>query len=169
MTAGGEDGGGDGGRAPHGGSGEAAQPLAERHVVTAFLQRADGRVLLVRRSGKVGTYRGRWSAISGYLEDPTAEDQARREIHEETGLGPEALTLTAAGGPLRVAAPEYGTVFVVHPFLFALAEGARIALDWENREGDWVTPEAITERDTVPRLDDAYRACAGARDRMETE
>ena len=42
-----------------------------RDVVTAFLSRhhdGETRVFIVRRSGQVGTYRGRWSAISGYLE-----------------------------------------------------------------------------------------------------
>jgi translation initiation factor 2B subunit (eIF-2B alpha/beta/delta family) len=54
-------------------------------VVTAFL-RNRGEVLLVRRSDAVGTYRGKWGGVSGYVEteDPLAD--AYREIHEETGI-----------------------------------------------------------------------------------
>ena len=37
-------------------------------VVTTFLQ-YEGRILLVQRSSRVGTYQGCWSAVSGYLED----------------------------------------------------------------------------------------------------
>ena len=59
--------------------------LELREVVTAFLRHA-GKILLVRRSGKVGSYQGCWSAISGYLEDSTPLAQAQREIAEETGL-----------------------------------------------------------------------------------
>jgi len=61
--------------------GSVREPTA---VVTAFLQYA-GRILLVQRSGRVGSYQGRWSAISGYLEDATPLAQACREIREETG------------------------------------------------------------------------------------
>jgi len=132
--------------------------LRRHDVVTAFLRR-DGRILLVRRGGRVGSYRGRWSAISGYLEDPTPLAQARREIAEETGVGPDQIALTAAGGPIDVAAPERATLWVVHPFLFELAPGAEIRLDWENVDLDWVPPAEIARRDTVPRLLDAYRAC----------
>lgn len=39
-----------------------------RHVVTAVVQKADGQVLLVRRSQQVGTYQGMWGGVSGYVE-----------------------------------------------------------------------------------------------------
>ena len=58
---------------------ESQNPLTRREVVTAFL-RARGKILIVRRSRKVGTYQGRWSGISGYLEDPTPHAQVLREI-----------------------------------------------------------------------------------------
>ena len=59
----------------------------------------------MRRSGRVGSYRGRWSAISGYLEDPTPLAQARREIREETGLSEQAVHLVRAGAPLEADSP----------------------------------------------------------------
>ena len=55
--------------------------MQRREVVTAFLRR-DDKLLLLRRSAAVGSYRGRWSAVSGYLEDPTPQAQARRETLE---------------------------------------------------------------------------------------
>jgi hypothetical protein len=55
-------------------------------VVTSFLQNPKGEILLLRRSDKVGTFRGRWAGVSGFLEEPTPEGQARKEILEETGL-----------------------------------------------------------------------------------
>ncbi|MCR9220032.1 MAG: NUDIX domain-containing protein [Alphaproteobacteria bacterium] len=137
-----------------------AGPLETKPVVTAFLRRPDGRILLVRRSARVGSYQGRWSAISGHLEDPTALQQARREILEETGIGAEALTLRAEAPPLAIDAPEYGTRWLVHPVLFDLAAGAIPRLDWENLEMDWVEPSHIAARATVPMLAEAYAACA---------
>lgn len=139
-----------------------SRALETKPVVTAFLRRPDGRVLLVRRSGKVGSYRGRWSAISGHLEDPTALRQARREVLEETGIGAEALTLRAEAPPLAIEAPEYDARWLVHPVLFDLAAGAAPRLDWENLEMDWVEPSEIAARETVPMLAEAYAACAAA-------
>jgi len=46
--------------------------MQEAKVVTCFLLRraaAGDEVLLLRRSQKVGTYRGRWAGVSGYLEE----------------------------------------------------------------------------------------------------
>ena len=68
--------------------------LNTRHVVTAFL-RCGENILIVRRSKKVGSYQGLWSAISGYVEDPTALQQALREIREETGVAEQNVKLIA--------------------------------------------------------------------------
>src|SRR3989475_12589245 len=57
-----------------------------KRVVTAIL-RNRGQILIVRRSQKVGTFQGRWSAISGHIEG--REDPKHRaivEVREETGL-----------------------------------------------------------------------------------
>ncbi|MFC6726725.1 initiation factor 2B, partial [Halobium palmae] len=43
------------------------------HVVTAFL-RHRGDVLLVRRSDEVGTYRGKWGGVSGFVERDPDDD-----------------------------------------------------------------------------------------------
>ncbi len=134
-----------------------------REVVTAFLRRG-GRILIVRRSGRVGSYRGRWSAISGYLEDPSALAQALREIREETGVGESDVRLVCAGEALEVQAPDLGVLWVVHPLLFELAESAEIRLDWENTELAWVEPGRLADFETVPRLPEALRACVGETD-----
>jgi 8-oxo-dGTP diphosphatase len=133
--------------------------LQRREVVTAFLRRA-GCVLLVRRSARVGSYRGCWSAISGYLEEPTPLAQALREIREETGICTSDVRLIKAGEPLEIPAPDLGALWVVHPFLFELSGADEIRLDWENSEHAWVEPEALRDMETVPQLREALMACA---------
>jgi len=127
-------------------------------VVTAFLRHA-GEVLLVCRSERVGSYRGRWAAVSGYLEEQTALAQALREIEEETGIDRSRLRLVAAGEPLAVDDEALGRHWVVHPFLFDLAVRPPIRLDWEHSAYRWVRPVALADLPTVPRLADALRAC----------
>lgn len=127
-------------------------------VVTCFLlRRARGgdRILLLRRSGRVGTYRGRWAGVSGYLEAADPLDQAYRELSEEVGLAREDLRLLARGQPLDVPDPRAGRRWLVHPFLFEALAPGRLRLDWEHVAGRWVRPRAVFEFPTVPMLPEA--------------
>ena len=135
--------------------------LQRREVVTAFLRHA-GKVLLVRRSNKTGTYQRRWAGISGYLEDPIPWQQVLREIHEETSLAEDAVQLVRVGMPLEVPALELGTCWIVHSFLFEVDDPERIRLDWENTELRWVVPEEIKDYSTVPALAEALGSCLEA-------
>ncbi len=132
--------------------------VKESPVVTAFLQRADGRILLLQRSDRVRTFRGRWAGVSGYLEDPTALAQACREVREETGIGPDRLELVAEGAP--VFARSESTVFIVHPFRFRVSR-SEVQLDWEHVRAEWVDPAEIGRRPTVPQLVGAWRSVSG--------
>lgn len=129
----------------------------ELRVVTAFVERVDHRILLLRRSAKVGSFQGRWAAVSGYLEDPTPLAQAERELREETGLAHDDLELRAVGRP--VLARDERTIYVVHPFRFGTRTD-RIQLDWEHTEAEWVLPAELRRRATVPKLERAWEAVA---------
>lgn len=131
--------------------------LQIRPVVTAFLLRREpdgARLFIVRRSGRVGTYAGRWSGISGYLEDEP-ETQARREIAEETGLTDDDVSLLATGRPLGVEDATLGARWLVHPSLFEVAATKEPVPDWENVEGRWLSPAELPALDTVPGLIEA--------------
>lgn len=130
----------------------------EVHVVTAFLRHA-GEVLLLRRSERVGSYRGRWAAVSGYLEEADALTQALREVEEEAGIRRTELRLVQAGAPLVVDDERLGRRWVVHPFLFDVAARPSVRLDWEHTAHRWVSPAALAELPTVPRLRAALQAC----------
>ena len=139
-------------------SGGHPQPLRETSVVTCFLLRTDpegvDEVLILRRSGRVRTYKGRWAAVSGYLEGEP-EEQARREIREETGLADADVELLRAGEPFTFDDPELDTRWTVHPFLFRVHPGGAIAIDWEHTEARWVRPGNLGRYRTVPRLKEA--------------
>ena len=132
--------------------------LSRTEVVTAFLRNA-GKVLLLRRSDKVGSYRGRWAGVSGYLEDATPLAQALREIREETGLTETTVRLAANAAPIEVAAPAQGKLWVVHAFLFDVDDPSQLRLDWESAECKWVDPCTVGDFETVPMLDEALQAC----------
>jgi 8-oxo-dGTP pyrophosphatase MutT (NUDIX family) len=132
--------------------------LKEVSVVTSFLLRRSGegeQVLLLKRSGRVGTYRGKWSAVSGYLERESPLEQALLEIEEETGLRREDVRPISQGQPLQVLDEELGVRWTVHPFLFEALKPEAVRLDWENVEVRWVDPEEVRKADTVPGLAEA--------------
>ncbi|MDP2729051.1 MAG: NUDIX pyrophosphatase [Dehalococcoidales bacterium] len=124
--------------------------LQEKQVVTCFLESND-EILLLRRSERVGSYRGRWAGVSGYIEK-TPDEQAMVEIAEETGLSGEDLNLIRKGEPLVVEDTKQGFSWVVHPFLFHIKERAKIKTDWEHQEIRWIDPRKIGSFQTVPRL-----------------
>lgn len=122
-------------------------------MVTCFLE-SDGRVLLLRRSGKVGTYQGRWAAVSGYIEK-TADEQALIEIAEETGLGGQDIELLKRGEPLEVRDEKLGIKWLVHPYLFQVKNRDRVSIDWEHEEARWIEPGEMDDYPTVPKLKEA--------------
>lgn len=128
-------------------------------MVTCFLLRRDPdgteRVLILRRSPRVGTYRGSWAGVSGYLEARNPMAQAYRELREEVGLGRRNVRLLAAGEPLPVEDEPLGVRWLVHPFLFALVPGREPVLDWEHTESRWVAPSQLGRFKTVPALREA--------------
>jgi len=121
--------------------------VAEKDVVTCIL-RNGGKILLLKRSGKVGSYRGQWAGVSGYME--SGEDDvtsALRELSEETGR--------TSIRPTKRLEPECfrdsDVVWRVHPFLFDVPS-REITIDWEHEAFEWVSPEDLSRYPTVPGL-----------------
>lgn len=130
--------------------------MEEKHVVTCFLER-EGKICLLKRSRQVGTYRGRWAGVSGYLEEGnTPYQQALEELREEAGLAEEDLELLKAGEPLEAVDEELGRKWVIHPFRFRLLSPEKLRIDWEHTEFRWIKPEKITEFETVPKLAETW-------------
>ena len=145
-------------------------------VVTSFLVKGD-RMLVLLRSARVGTFRGSWAGVSGFLEWPLSRTrallegrigraeirrqalrQALREIREETGLGRGRVALLRRHAPMRFPDREKRRDWIVHPFLFRVDEDATIRLDWESDEGRWIRPDEIARMRTVPGLARVLRA-----------
>ena len=124
--------------------------LQEKQVVTSFLE-AENKILILRRSDRVGTYQGRWAGVSGYIERD-ADEQAFIEIEEETSLAQDELELIKRGKPLLIRDEKLGIKWVVHPYLFRIKDRNKIRIDWEHREIRWVDPKEIDSFETVPML-----------------
>ena len=135
------------------------EKLQEKQVVTCFLE-SEGKILILRRSDRVGSYRGKWAGVSGYLED-TPEKQAFTEIREETGLEEDDIYLLKTGEPLKIEDKELATRWIVYPFLFHVKEPDKIRIDWEHKEIRWIEPSDIGNYDTVPNLSETLNRVMG--------
>ena len=123
-------------------------------VVTVFLTHRS-KILVLKRSREVATYKGHWAGVSGYLESNDALAQALTEMAEEVGLSKRDVTLVKAGKPLKIVDDAQDRAWRVHPFLFAVHEPDKIRLDWENIAMRWILPEEIDQLKTVPALKEA--------------
>ena len=137
-------------------------------VVTCILEN-DGKILLLKRSNLVKTYRGLWGGIAGYVEKlENPYDTAIKEIKEETGINTDSLQLIRKGEPIEFSDIYDGRRYnwIVHPFLFRIRSKKLIRLDWEHEECLWVFPSESKEFDTVPGLDKVITRLLNANDIM---
>ncbi len=108
--------------------------------------------MILKRSNKVGSCRGRWAGVSGYIEDydSSAKERAIKEIEEETGLGKNDIKFLKEAEPIDVI--DGNTIWRVHPFLFETAR-KDIKIDWEHVEYRWILPGELKNYEIVPMLD----------------
>ncbi|MCG7845340.1 MAG: NUDIX pyrophosphatase, partial [Methanomassiliicoccales archaeon] len=119
--------------------------LQEKKVVTCVLHR-QGKILILKRSQKVGTNKGRWAAVSGYIErGERPEETALKEVAEETGI--TTARLEGRGAVLRIRDGTH--VWSIYPFLFEV-EDEKVTLDWEHTECSWVEKDELAGYETVP-------------------
>src|SRR5437763_1735115 len=127
---------------------EIPQHLRPTHVVTCILLRTDQeetRILLVRRSQRVGSYQGRWAGVSGFVEpNVTPDEQAYTEIREETGLQCDQVPMLRRGTVVEHSDTVLGRHFYIHPFLFKVLTPDSIQIDWEATEMQWIAPSELS-------------------------
>jgi 8-oxo-dGTP diphosphatase len=123
------------------------------NIVTAFIEYR-GKVLLLRRSQRVKTMKGKWAGVSGYIEAYERPlIRVLKEIEEETGLTHKNVRVLREGIPMEAtddARPDI-ILWVVHPFYVSTNSNA-VNLDWEHDQYKWINPNEIENFDTVPRL-----------------
>ncbi len=139
---------------------EFPEKLRPTHVVTCILLRTDQqetRMLLVRRSQKVGSYRGHWAGVSGFLEpNVTPDEQAYTELEEETSLRRDQVHMLRRGAVVEYSDAKLGRHFYIHPFLFEALTPESVRIDWEATEMRWINPSELPHFETVPKLQEVY-------------
>ena len=123
-------------------------------VVTCLLL-SEGKLLILKRSTKVKTYKGYWGGVAGYIEKQEKPyETALKEIREEVGLQEKDVQLITQGEPVKITDIYEGERYdwVIHPFIFQVKRKESIRIDWEHSEYQWITPKEISQYQTVPFL-----------------
>lgn len=130
-------------------------------VITVFIRFRD-RILLLKRSDKVATYRGKWNTVSGYLDEPRPiREKVLEEIQEEVGIGEDNILSIHIGETYEVKDTEINKTWIVHPVLAQLKSRPAIRLDWEHTEYKWVRAEELRNFETVLKLEKSLEEAKG--------
>ena len=121
----------------------------------------------MKRSNQVGTYRGLWGGVAGYVEElEEPYDTAIKEIRQEAGIEVDALELVRKGNPIEFSDTYDGRRYnwIVYPFLFHIQSKELVQIDWEHEEYRWVHPSDVKRLETVPGLDEVITQLLGTID-----
>ena len=125
----------------------------ETYNVSSTFAEYKGKVLLMKRSRKVRTYKGFWGVASGYVEkDETPPQTALKELYEETGITKDKVEKLVQASPLEVVDSKIKIRWIVHPFRAILKEKPKVKLDWEHTDFKWLPPQKIKVLKTSPLL-----------------
>jgi 8-oxo-dGTP pyrophosphatase MutT (NUDIX family) len=125
-----------------------ADELERTEIILAVVRREE-LLCVVRRSQLVGSARGQWGVVTGFLEpanQPLA--QALQELEEELSLLPTHVSLVRALPAVDLVSAASGKLFRVHPFLFESAT-AEVVLNWEHDAVEWHAPTRLLDSDCV--------------------
>ena len=112
-----------------------------------------GKVLLLKRSRKVRSYKGKWNTIGGYIDDAkSVRQKAIEEIKEELGIEKRNLKRIKILKSFSAADKKIKKIWIVFHVLAELKRMKKIKLDWEHTSCKWVMPEEIKRLNTIPNL-----------------
>ncbi|MEM2943771.1 MAG: DUF126 domain-containing protein [Methanomassiliicoccales archaeon] len=145
----------------NGTTGELELPdIDEVNVVSCILKR-DNEILILKRSEKVGTFKGYWAGISGFVEkNEVPLETAYKEVLEEVGVSNAKLLKV---GP-KIWARSGNRIWAIHSYLFEVGD-FDVTLDWEHTEYQWVKPHELEKYKTVPGFDMVISALLNRSDR----
>jgi 8-oxo-dGTP pyrophosphatase MutT (NUDIX family) len=123
-------------------------------VVTCILEH-NNKILILKRSDNVRTYKRLWGGVGGYVEkNENPYETALKEIKEEVGVEHECINLVKKCDPVQFTdVYDHKTYdWKIYPFLFSLKKKVHIKIDWEHSEFRWISPFEIKKYNTVPHL-----------------
>jgi len=126
-------------------------------VVTCYV-RYKNKILLLKRSNLVNTYKGLWNTVAGYLDDDLLPDQkALIELEEELGIKSDVIFELRQAKPYKLTDNKINRTWIIFPMLVDLKSKPTIILDFEHTEYKWILPSQIKDFDCVPGIEKSLK------------
>ncbi|MFZ8801576.1 MAG: nicotinamide-nucleotide amidohydrolase family protein [Candidatus Calescibacterium sp.] len=130
--------------------------LQTRKVASTFVE-YKGKILILKRSKKVGSYRGKWGVVSGHIEEgETEEETSLKELKEEIGLDMNLIDKFTKSTPFELSDVKLGIRWEIAPFRAILKTKPEIKIDWEHVKYLWIKPSELSKFKTAPLLYQGY-------------
>jgi len=126
-------------------------------VIICFVRYKD-KILLLKRGQKVRTYKGKWNAVAGYIDEfKPLQEKALEEIQEELGVLGEQVEFVSFAEPYEFRDDKINKTWIIFSVLTELKKEPKIKLDFEHTEYKWIKPEEITNFDIVANVDKSLK------------
>ena len=122
-------------------------------VLTIFIT-FKSKILLLKRSNKVGTYKNKWNTVTGYIDEKKPIiNKIIEELNEELNITKKNISSYKIFKPFEFEDKNINKKWIIYPSIVKLKDNPIIKLDWEHSEYKWINPKDITKYDIVPKLD----------------
>jgi 8-oxo-dGTP pyrophosphatase MutT (NUDIX family) len=122
-------------------------------VLTVFIAYKE-KILLLKRSRNVGTYKNKWNTVTGYIDEKKPIiDKIIEELEEEISINKENILSYNIFESFEFEDKKINKKWIIYPSIIELKEKPKIKLDWEHSEYKWIHPRDLLKYDTVPNLD----------------
>jgi len=126
-------------------------------VITAIVKYKD-KILLLKRSHNVSTYKGKWQVVAGYLDEiKSIKEKVLEELREEIRVEENIIDKIIIGDYFEFEDSDIGKTWIVIPVLVELKEKPKISIDREHTNFRWITLKELRKYDIVPNLNESLR------------
>ena len=122
---------------PHFSDGRIDYTDADRAATVVVFLKHEDEILLLKRSDEVGTHKGRWGLVAGYLDElKPVVDKALEEVQEETGIEKDIVSEIKKIGSYKFH--DDGITYTSFIVFMKLEEKPEIEISWEHTDWNWV-------------------------------
>jgi len=133
----------------------------EAPVLTCFVKFKD-KILLLKRSNNVRTYKGKWNAIAGYLDDlKPFKEKIMEELREELSIDKKIIKNIKIGNIYEFHDKKIDKKWIVHTAIVELKQKPIIKLDREHTDFKWIEIKEIKKYDAVPMIEESLKSVLG--------
>lgn len=121
-------------------------------VLTCFIK-YKAKILLLKRSDKVRTYKGKWNTVAGYIDElKPIKKKILAELGEELGISKNGIKSIKLGKRYEFFDRKIGKKWIIFPAIAELKNN-KIRLNEEHTEYKWISAKEIKKYNTVPNFE----------------